>query len=387
MIARFFTIAVAVILGAQIVRSAVVAGTATTSPEVADRVWASHPAVEVAKAMTDIARATRAGRPVREPVLALTAEAARHAPLAPEPFLIRGVQAQLAGNEALTQRAFEAAQWRDPRSLAAAYFLADRYFRQGDVDRGLRETAALARLSVNGVSIVGPYLATYASDPGNWPRLRRLLRANPRLADPVLNTLAARPETAPAALALASDRNVATTDWFARLLDTLTVAGDYAKARQVWLRATGSDPDELIHDPSFTDKRSPAPFNWSLTSSAVGLAERQSGGRLHILFYGQQDGILASQLLVLHAGTYGLSMQLLGDRAGARNLAWSLWCGKATSPVASITLDKAAAGWSFEVPANCPAQWLKLSGSSGDISQQIDVTVSAVRLQRQAPHA
>ena len=150
---------------------------------------------------------------------------------------------------------------------------------------------------------------------------------------------------------------------------------------------TGSDPDELIHDPSFTDKRSPAPFNWSLTSSAVGLAERQSGGRLHILFYGQQDGILASQLLVLHAGTYGLSMQLLGDRAGARNLAWSLWCGKATSPVASITLDKAAAGWSFEVPANCPAQWLKLSGSSGDISQQIDVTVSAVRLQRQAPHA
>ena len=152
MIARFFTIAVAVILGAQIVRSAVVAGTATTSPEVADRVWASHPAVEVAKAMTDIARATRAGRPVREPVLALTAEAARHAPLAPEPFLIRGVQAQLAGNEALTQRAFEAAQWRDPRSLAAAYFLADRYFRQGDVDRGRRETAALARRSGGGTS-------------------------------------------------------------------------------------------------------------------------------------------------------------------------------------------------------------------------------------------
>ena len=369
------------------VRSAVVSGLATTSPDVAVRVWASHPAVEIAKAMTEIARVTRAGKSVPRVGPALTAEAAPRAPLAPEPFLVRGVRAQLAGNQALAQRAFEAAQWRDPRSLPAAYFLADRYLRHGDVDRGLSETAALSRLSPNGVSLVGPYLAAYASDRGNWPRLKRLLRENPRLADPVLNALAAKPETVPAALALAADRNVGTSDWFARLLDTLTVAREYAKAREIWLRATGSDRDELIHDASFKDQTSPPPFNWSLTSSAVGLAERQPGGRLHLLFYGQQDGILASQLLVLPAGAYRLSMRLIGDRARATSLAWSLWCDQATSPIASVTLDKAAAGWSFEVPANCPAQWLKLSGSSGDISQQIDVTIGALRLQRHAPHA
>jgi hypothetical protein len=387
MIRRVSVIVVALILAAQIIRSAVVSGLAATSPDVAVPVWGSHPAVEIAGAMTEIARVTRAGRPVPQSVLALTAEAAQRASLAPEPFLVRGVQAQLAGDDALAQRAFEAAQWRDPRSLPAAYFLADRYLRQGDVDRGLSETAALARLSPNGISLVGPYLATYASDRGNWPRLKRLMRENPLLADPVLNVLAAKPETVPAALALAPDRNAATTVWFARLLDTLIVAGDDARARQIWLQATGSDHGELIHDSSFKDKTGPPPFNWSLTSSAVGLAERQAGGHLHVIFYGQQDGILASQLLVLPAGSYRLSMQLLGDPTRARSLTWSLWCDKAASPIASVTLDKAASGWRFEVPANCPAQWLKLSGSSGDISQQIDVSIGGLSLQRQASHA
>src|SRR5581483_8764729 len=118
----------------------------------------------------------------------------------------------------------------------------------------------------------------------------------------------------------------------------------------------------------FSDRTSPPPFNWTLTSSTVGLAERQPGGRLHVLFYGQEDGFLASELLLLTPGAYRLSMQLLGDPSRAHNLNWSIWCDKAGEPIASITLDAAAAlGWRFEVPKACPAQWLKLSGVSGEV--------------------
>jgi hypothetical protein len=103
---------------------------------------------------------------------------------------------------------------------------------------------------------------------------------------------------------------------------------------------------------------------------------------LHVLFYGQEDGILATQLLLLKPGPHRLTMQLIGDPERARSLNWSIWCDKAPAPIASVTLDAAAAqGWRFNVPAACPAQWLKLSGASGDISQQVDETIGALKLE------
>jgi hypothetical protein len=107
-----------------------------------------------------------------------------------------------------------------------------------------------------------------------------------------------------------------------------------------------------------------------------------------VLYYGQQEGILASQLLLLAPGTYHLSVQLLGggERAGALN--WGVRCDKAVEAFSSIALDAAAAhGWSFTVPAGCQAQWLELGGQIADVAQQSDVTISAVRLDRGAPGA
>jgi hypothetical protein len=76
-------------------------------------------------------------------------------------------------------------------------------------------------------------------------------------------------------------------------------------------------------------------------------------------------------------------MQLLGDPDRAKTLSWSIWCDKAPAPVAGVTLDSAAArGWTFTLPAGCAAQWLRLSGSSTDISQQVDVTIRALKLER-----
>jgi hypothetical protein len=317
-------------------------------------------------------------------VFKLMGDAASKEPLAPEPFLVRGVQAQLAGDRATAQKAFEAAQWRDPRSLPAAYFLAERYFQKGDVDRGLREIAAVARLAPNGEGTVAPYLAIYARDPANWPRLRALFRANPGLADSTLIVLASNATTTPAVLALTDQRTPSADEgWLPPLLNTLTSAGQYAKARSIWARtAAAIHPGELIHDASFNDKSSPPPFNWTLTSSGVGLAERQSGGRLRVLFYGQDDGILATQLLLLEPGKYELSMRLLGDAARAKLLTWSIWCDKAGAPISSVTIDAATHGWRFEVPSGCAAQWLKLSGSSSDIAEQVDVSITALKLER-----
>ena len=132
----------------------------------------------------------------------------------------------------------------------------------------------------------------------------------------------------------------------------------------------------LIYDSSFSDKAAPPPFNWSLTSSAVGLAERQAGGRLHLVFYGRQDGILATQLLLLQPGSYRISMRLSGDSDNAKSLIWSIWCDNAAMRhrFGDVWMPRTR-GLAFRVPQGCAAQWLKLSGASADMPQQVDVTI------------
>jgi hypothetical protein len=391
LIARIIiVVGAAALIAVQAVRNASVAAFAETRPATAAKFWSDHPATELSLGLTEIAQATRERKKVPQEAFGLIGDAAEKDPLASGPFLVRGVSAQLAGNGALAERAFEAAQWRDPRSLPAAYFLAQRYLESGDSGRGLAEVATLARLAPYGVATVTPYLATYASVAANWPRLRQLFRDNPALGGPVLTKLATNASTVPAVLALADPRqNAVDAPWLPPLLNTMVAAGQYDQARSIWARSSGMpSTSELVHDLSFTDKKSPPPFNWSLTSSTVGLAERQAGGRLQVVFYGQEDGILASQLLLLKPGSYRLSMQLFGDPERARVLNWSVWCDKTDAPIASVGLDAAAArGWRFDVPAGCPAQWLKLSGSSADVPQQIDVSIGGLRLERSAPGA
>jgi hypothetical protein len=381
----------AVLLAVQIVRTGGVNALGERRPADAARFWSRHPDSEISLAMTEIARAARASRPVPTAAFAMLSDAATKEPLAAQPYLVRGVQAQLAGDGARAQQAFEAAQWRDPRSLPAAYFLADRYFRVGQVGQGLDEIAALARLSPAGAEAVGPYLAAYAKDPRTWPALRNMFRENPRLGDLTLETLASNVATVPAALALAgSGRKLAGAPWLAPMLDTLVSAGDYRQAHGIWATAsgTGAEAGQLVHDASFKDTSSPPPFNWSLSSSTVGLAERQAGGRLHVVFYGREDGFLASQLLLLPPGTYRLGMRLLGDPARARSMSWSVWCDKAAEPLASATLDVAAGrGLSFAVPPTCPAQWLRLGGTSSDMPQQSDLTIASLQLVQAVPGA
>jgi hypothetical protein len=375
----------ALLIGVQVLRNAAVQALAENRPDAAARIWSGHPKSEIGEAMTAIARASRARRPIPQSSFAEIADAAAKEPLAPQPFLVRGVQAALAADQAGAQRAFEEAQWRDPRSLPAAYFLADFYLRSGNVSSGLRQVAALARLSPDGGGAAVPYLAQYAANPANWPALRELVHANPHLAQPMLVALASDVRTAPAALALGGSRATGNPQWVAVMIDTLVKAGDYPRAHAVWSQQAGgrARPGELLHDMDFNDRSTPPPFNWQLTSSTVGLAERQGGGRLHVLFYGNEDGTLASQLLLLPPGAYRLSMRLVGDPARAHALTWSLWCDKAAQPVASVTLDAAAVrGWEFQVPAGCAAQWLKLSGTSADMPQQVDVSIAGLALSK-----
>ena len=384
MVRRLVAVVLALLLAVQVVRNAAVNALVATDPPAAARAWPGHPEAQLALAMTEIGAAARSGRQVGAGVFEAVDDAASKAPLAVEPFLVRGVQTQLAGDAALAGRAFEAAEHRDPRSLPARYFLADQYLRSGDVKSGLGEFAALARLAPNGIGGASPYVASYARNPSRWPQLRGLLHANPDLQEASLEALATDGANAPAILALAdpAHRN-ARSPWLPPLLVALVGKGEYPEARRVWADVAGIDiaPGDLLFDAGFANADPPAPFNWALTSSTIGLAERQPGGRLHVIYYGQEDGPLASQLLVLAAGRYRLAMAVSGGASARGSMRWTLTCVNAQTPFSSIELDAIArAPWTFEVPAGCGAQKLELTGTSADIPQQAEVTLSGLSL-------
>jgi hypothetical protein len=377
-------IGLALVLTVQVIRNAVVSAFVDRNPDVAERAWRTHPAAEISLGMTEIGRAAKQRQPVPSTIFSMMNDAAGRAPLAPEPFLVRGVQMQLAGSVPLAIDAFAAAARRDPRSLPAHYFLADALFRAGDTPRGLREIGILARLAPGGVASLAPYVATYAKDRRTWPQLRELFRSEPALEDTTLTALAGDAANADTVLALAKPG--ANAPWLPTLVNNLVGARQYEKAHQIWAEVYRV-PSEDLYDGNFTEAAAPAPFNWVLTSSTAGLAERVPRGGLHVIFYGREDGVLARQLLTLSPGAYRMSMAVAGSAADAHPLTWSLRCDGLQTPISAIPLDIAGSkSWAFSVPADCPAQWLELSGVSTDVARQSEVTVRNLRLISERPN-
>ena len=137
-----------------------------------------------------------------------------------------------------------------------------------------------------------------------------------------------------------------------------------------------------LHDPDFTDRRSPPPFNWELAQSPVGLAERRPGSGLHVIFYGSQGGMLARQLLTLAPGNYRLRMRATGQISDPLGLSWSVRLAPGRkAPLAQFPMRSPGTfNWTFNIPAGCAAQWIELNGRAQDMSGRSDVTISGLTL-------
>ena len=375
----------ALALAAVVVRSAAVQALAEADPATANAIWSAHPSVAIALASSDIAKAAGAGKPIGDRAFTALAGAATKAPLAPQPFIVRGIRLQLAGREPEAERAFAAARWRDPRAVPARYFLATSLLRQGKVD-GLREVAALTRLSPGGIVAATPYLAAFARQKEARGPMRALFRTDPRIRDAVLSSLANDPANLGQVMELGGNAFAADAPWVARMIQTLVEHRQYDRARALWARTAGINPSATLgplFDPNFSDSASLPPFNWELASSTLGLAERRSG-RLQAIYYGQEDGALARQLLVLKPGRYRFDAPARGgaeDGEGSA-LVWTLRCADAQGGNALASAPASAKGLTFTVPESCPAQWLELVGRSSDTGREIEMVIGPVSLSR-----
>jgi hypothetical protein len=211
-----------------------------------------------------------------------------------------------------------------------------------------------------------------------------IMQGQPALGQAVLLALASDSANLRAVLALAGPgQRGADAAWLPPMLAALIKDGRFADARRLWAEQSSVPPgSELLHDGDFTDARSVPPFNWALTGSAVGLAERQRGAGLHIIFYGTQDGVLAQQLLLLPPGAYRMNFRLSGTLADRRALAWSLTCAGSGQVIGSYPLPGPGdLSWGVRIPPNCSAQTLSLTGRAQDIGRASDILISALRIE------
>ena len=379
---------VGLLLAAQVARLTVASAVVDRDPAMASRLAPHAPATLAANAMAQVGLAAGRQSAPGEKTMGLLRELAAISPLDPAPFLVNGAIAAREGRYAQAEKLFDQARTRAPRAPAARYLLADVLLRQGKVGEGLREIAILSRLVPAASVQLVPSLAAYAQSPGAREKLAAVLDHNPQLKNPLLAALAENPRNAELILALAGPLTGAADNdmrvWQTRLLLGFIREGDYEGAYRLWRRFArlpgGARP--LLFNGEFRKLSAPVPFNWDFRGSPAGIAE-PGPDRLRVLYYGRQDTVLTTQLLLLPPGNYRLQSPISGHVVPGA-LSWSLGCVDAQGLLLDLKLAASSenAG-SFDVPASgCPAQRLVLNARAQDSPDDSDARIGPVTIQR-----
>lgn len=380
-------ISVAVLLIVEIARLSVAHAVAANDPTLAAKLAPQSPASLTAASMAQVGEAAAQGANLGEPTLERLRALAHLAPFQVEPFLVEAAVAERDGDYGRATQLLNHAKARDPRSIAAHFLSADVATRRGDVLEALREIAVLTRLVPGtGVKLV-PGLAEFVKLPGSREKLATVLAENPQLKNPLLTALAEDPDNADLIVALAGKRtgpyDSDTRTWQGRLLLGLTNRGQYGRAYALW-RYFSEIPQSqrpLLFNGSFREVAAAPPFNWSLSTSPAGVTET-GPHKLRVLYYGREDALLASQLLVLPPGRYRFTYVLTGSPV-KNALSWNLACAGSNAAIMNLNLNGGGGGGTFTVPGSaCPAQQLQLNGHAQESPQDTDVRIGPVDIER-----
>ena len=373
----------------QVVRTAAVESWAEAAPATAAMIWPQHPDVQRTIAMAEVGAAAAGLKDPPQTTLLRLQRLASAAPLALEPFLVQAAIARKSDDHGAAEQLLAHARDRDPRSAAARFLLADLYFRTGRVNEGLAEMAVFSRFVPGAVQQFGPALAQYATTPGAFPEVKRIIALYPELEAPLLAQLAQDTRNTDLILALATppDAGAEAAGWKQTLLGQLIEEGAYRRAYAIWARLSQVPPGAArgLFNPRFNQSNAPAPFNWALTETGDGVAEPTTDG-LHVLYFGRRDLVLASQLMLLRPGRYKLEMNIAGRTGDDGQLAWIVTCLPSNRQAMQLPIAGGAGGAAtgdFEVGGEgCVAQRIELRGIAQEFAETAELRISELRLAR-----
>lgn len=400
--AFLFLLVVGLFIGWWVVRSAAVNSLARAFPLAAERMISWDPIAprdpRVVAGVVDFDLRTRMGM-ARTTTKQKARGALTLAPLMEEPFLLDGIDALVKRDNRRARQLISHALARNGRSRLARLFMLELQLRARDAEGAAANMTILGRLMPDAQRVFVPELARLARDPDTRDAMREVLATDPRMLGAVLQHLAVNGADPATVLRLAGDQGAEavdeTTDWRRTLLASMVQKGDVRRARQLWSRFSGVDPEQaqaLVYDASFEGLPGLPPFNWTLSSSELGAAERDKSGALFVEYYGRTAGELAGQLITLTPGRYRLAFHAEGDLDTPQHrLIWKVQCRSKGEelllelPIANVTYAGKVLAGSFAVPRNCPAQWLRLVGQPTEFPKIENVLIREVRIERIGP--
>lgn len=330
---------------------------------------------------------------------ALSREALVRAPFDVRALRVAGLAEARGGREAQADALLTLAGNWSLRDDPAHAWLIQYRLKQGDYGSAFAHADTLARRRED----VWPqifHLFTLAGteDPQRaLPVITGLLAAAPPWRNAYLASLSETPQDLTVAIQLAillqASREPLTKGELKRLYNTLLSKRLYAALGAT--RAQLNRPTRsAVTNGGFADDDAPEPFQWRLAQKAGVIAEvvaddlRPDNPALRVDYDGYANASVAQQLTFLAAGAYRFSAEARIEAGDAERLAWTLVCVPGGKGITSFPVSAAGStrtAWAtqsaeFQIPADCPAQWLRLETRAGERRSPVVVWFDRVEI-------
>ncbi len=305
---------------------------------------------------------------------------------------ILGYAADARGDGIQAERYVRMAARLSRREPGAQLWLIEASARKGDVAQALIHYDIALRTKPDTQTVLFPRLLSAIEDQEIRTALKPYIRAENEWATGFLFFANSNSKNLPALVDLIVETGGLTDVENAQkqelgLLSRLVVESFFNEARRLYLQMPGARPSRLTSaafDASDRDARFGS-MGWQLLDDpdAGGGFGGKAGERLTSLSIFANSATtrpVASKLLYLKPGSYLFSARLSNlDRGDGGFLRWQLRCPAIpAAPVWTIDSINASLRASFNIPANCPVQFLDLIASGGKGQTGLEATVASV---------
>jgi hypothetical protein len=375
--ADYAIVVVVVWLGWMILANGLANALQTTHPQMALRLWGTHPGAGVQYAI-DKLRNNQADLAVR-----ISREVIRREPLNVAAQRTLGLAYDAQKRPDLADGPLDFAGARSWRDSAAHGWLLQRRLVQGRVDAALEEADSLLRRLPEGVprNRLLAVMVAAANTPQAEPALVKRLVRQPEWRRPFLQLLGmARDDRggAHAVLsALARSPAPPSTAEYGPWVSRLVAQRRYGEAIAEWRAFSPRRAEAYLRDGGFEGASDLTPFTWYLPDSVGATAtidkapDRPGDHALRVDWDGFSLPDLPSQLLALPPGRYRLAGESMSESPGQGRLRWRIRCVPDGRQVAEAPALAAGSWRTFradgDVPAaGCAAQSLALVPEPGE---------------------
>jgi len=313
---------------------------------------------------------------------AMAAEFARRAlerdPMLPSAAATLGFRAGLNGDNETAASAFAYSQALSRRDLKTHLWAIEYAVQREDVPGALRHYDLALRTSGKAPAILFPVLASAIADAEIRRSLVPLLVKRTAWVTPFINFVAESPVDARATAALFSDLRrrgfVFPNGAEASLLGALVTSRDFATAR-TYLAAESSQVSSRSRLPRFSGNPAiPSPFDWNPQNDVGVMTSIQQGNQGGVFVFSTVAGTggpILRQLQLLAPGQYEVVSRLVSIDPMEASLAWTIQCvdGGELARIPVIPRpEMPVRNGRFTVGPGCPAQWLILNVSPGELA-------------------